>query len=124
LLIAFVQERQVEQPLAGIVHEIERQRARRRILPLVLDHEAQFTDVGSGMRPAPVFDQGADMAFIGKARHGVVRLRLKPARAMRPVAKDSNTGKRPPRSRPWTSAVMKTVLPARDRPVTPAGPWD
>src|ERR1700722_4654216 len=39
---------------------------------------------------------------------------------MRPVAIASNTGKRPPRSRPCTSAVMKTVLPAFDRPVTPS----
>src|SRR5580698_4817423 len=39
---------------------------------------------------------------------------------MRPVAIASNTGKRPPRSRPWTSAVMKTVLPALASPVTPS----
>jgi hypothetical protein len=39
---------------------------------------------------------------------------------MRPLASGSNTGKRPPRTRPCTSAVMNTVLPARDSPVTPS----
>jgi hypothetical protein len=42
------------------------------------------------------------------------------ARAMRPEAIASKTGKRPPRSSPCTSAVMNTVLPARDNPVTPS----
>jgi len=43
-----------------------------------------------------------------------------PAWAMRPELSASNTGKRPPRVRPWMSAVMNTVLPARDSPVTPS----
>ena len=42
------------------------------------------------------------------------------APAIRPLESGSNTGKRPPRTSPCTSAVMNTVLPARDRPVTPS----
>ena len=38
---------------------------------------------------------------------------------MRPVWWALNSGSRPPCRRLWTSAVMNTVLPARDRPVTP-----
>src|SRR5687767_9334995 len=38
----------------------------------------------------------------------------------RPPAKGSKSGSRPPWARLWTSAVMNTVFPARDRPVTPS----
>ena len=42
------------------------------------------------------------------------------ARAMRPDFCASNSGSRPPWMRLWTKAEMNTVLPARDRPVTPS----
>ena len=42
------------------------------------------------------------------------------ARAMRPDFCASNSGSRPPWIRLWTKAEMNTVLPARDRPVTPS----
>src|SRR5690606_543924 len=39
---------------------------------------------------------------------------------MRPDFCASNSGRRPPWTRLWTRAEMNTVLPARDRPVTPS----
>ena len=78
LLIALVEQRQVEQPFAGIVDDIERQRAVRAVLPLVVDHQPQFADVDGRVRPAPLLDQGADVVLIVEARHRVVRLRLQP----------------------------------------------
>ena len=42
------------------------------------------------------------------------------ARAMRPDLCASNNGRRPPWIRLWTNAEMNTVLPARERPVTPS----
>ena len=62
-----------------------------------------------------------DVVLVVEARHRVVGLRLEPRAGDAPAWRSgSNTGKRPPRVRPWTSAVMNTVLPARDRPVTPS----
>ena len=76
LLVALVEERQVEQPFAGIVDDVERQRTVGAVLALVVDDQAQFADVDRRVRPAALFDQGADMAFVIKARHRIVRLRL------------------------------------------------
>jgi hypothetical protein len=54
-------------------------------------------------------------------RYRVVGLGLEQAaRASLPEWAASNIGKRPPCSRLCTSAVMNTVLPARDSPVTPS----
>ena len=78
LLVALGEQRQVEQPFAGIVDDIDGERAVGAVLPLIVDHQPQFGDVDGGARPAPVLDQGADVVLIGKARHGVVRLRLQP----------------------------------------------
>ena len=39
---------------------------------------------------------------------------------MRPSASGMKNGSRPPETRLRMSAVMKMVLPARDRPVTPS----
>lgn len=39
---------------------------------------------------------------------------------MRPSASGEKNGRRPPETRLRTSAVIKTVLPERDRPVTPS----
>src|SRR5258708_39983954 len=78
LLVAFVEQRQIEQPFAGIVDDIERERAVRAILPLVIDHEPQLADIDGRIRPAPLLDQGAYMILIVETRHRVVGLRLKP----------------------------------------------
>ena len=78
LLIALVEQRQVEQPFAGIVDDIERQRAVRAILPLIVDNESQLGDVDRRVRPAPLLDQGADMVLIVEARHRIVGLRREP----------------------------------------------
>ena len=78
LLVTLVEQRQIEQPFAGIVDDIERQAAVRAILPLIVDHEPQFADVDGRVRPAPLLDQGAEVALIVEARHRVVGLRLKP----------------------------------------------
>ncbi len=80
LLKTLLQQRQVEQPFAGIVDDVERQCAVGAVRALIVDDEAQLADVDGRARPAPLLDQCAQMAFIGKARHGVVRLR----RQMRP----------------------------------------
>ena len=78
MLVALVEQRQIEQPFAGIVDDIERQRAVRAVLPLVVDDQPQFADVDRRVRPAPLLDQGADVVFIVEARHRVVGLRLQP----------------------------------------------
>ena len=78
LLETLVEQRQVEQPFAGIVDDIERQGSVRAVLPLIVDHQPEFADIDRRIRPAPLLDQGADMIFIGKARHRIVGLRLQP----------------------------------------------
>src|SRR5260370_30967617 len=78
LLVAFVEQRQIEQPFAGVVDDIERERAIRAVLPLVVDREPQLADVDRRIRPAPLLDQGADVALIVKTRYRVVGLRLGP----------------------------------------------
>ena len=78
LLVALVEQRQVEQPFAGIVDDVERQRAVRAVLPLIVDHEPQLADVDGRVRPAPLLDQGADVVLIVEARHRIVGLRLQP----------------------------------------------
>ena len=76
LLVALVEQRQIEQPFAGIIDDVERERAVRAILPLVVDHQPQFADVDRGVRPGPLVDQGAQVVFVGETRHRIVRLRL------------------------------------------------
>ena len=78
LLIAFVKQRQVEQPFAGVVDDIERERAVCAILPLVVDDQPQFADVDRRVRPAALLDQGADVVLIIEPWHRVVGLRLQP----------------------------------------------
>ncbi|MEZ0032875.1 hypothetical protein ABIF68_003245 [Bradyrhizobium japonicum] len=80
LLIAFLEQRQVEQPFAGIIDDVERQCAVGAVLALIVDDEPEFADVDGRVRPAPLLDQCAQMVLIGEARHRVVRLR----RQMRP----------------------------------------
>ena len=76
LLVTLVEQRQVEQPLAGVVDDIECQRAVGAVVALVVDHQTQFADIDRRVRPAALLDQGADMAFVVEARHRVVGLRL------------------------------------------------
>ena len=60
------------------------------------------------------------MALIVEPRHRIVRLRRQPRAGDALLGEASNTGNRPARMRPCTSAVMNTVLPARDSPVMPS----
>ena len=87
LRIALGQQRQIEQPLAGIIDNVQGQGAICAILPLIVDDETEFADVDGRTRPVPLTDQALQMALIGKARHAVVGLRRK----MR--ARDASRGK-------------------------------
>ena len=88
LLIALVEQRQVEQPFAGIVDDVECQAAVGAIVALIVDDEPELADVDGRVRPAPLLDQRAQMVLIVEARHRVVRLR----RELRP--RDPARGKR------------------------------
>src|ERR1700682_2370499 len=77
-LKTLVEQRQIEQPLAGIIDDVERRRAVRAILPLVVDDQPELADIDRRIRPAPLLDQGADMVFIVETRHRIVGLRRKP----------------------------------------------
>ena len=77
--IAFPQQGQVEQPLAGIVDDVERQPAgREEPAParsrFELDRQAQFRDGAGRFGPPPVVDQRGDVILVLEARHGVVGL--------------------------------------------------
>ena len=76
-LIAFVEQRQVEKPLARIVDDIERQRALIAALRLILDDEAQLADLSRRGRPLPFVDQRVQMALVIEPRHRIIRLRRK-----------------------------------------------
>src|SRR5205085_1281596 len=78
LLIGFVQQRQIEQPLARIIDDVERQRPVRAILPLVFDDKSQLADVDGRVRPAALCDETAKMVLVVEPRHRIVGLRLKP----------------------------------------------
>src|SRR5216683_365993 len=88
LLVTLVEQRQIEQPFAGIVDDIERELAVRAVLSLVVDDQPQFADVDCRIWPAALLDQGADVVFIVEARHRVVRLRFQPG------ASDPSRGER------------------------------
>ena len=80
--VAFVEQRQVEQPFAGVVDEIELE-ARTPADPprgaLELDRKPQLGDAAGRLRPAPIRSREARlMLLVGESRHGVVRLRLEP----------------------------------------------
>ena len=78
MLVRFVEQRQIEQPFAGIIDDVERQSSIRAIAALVVDHEPQLADVGRRVWPAALLDQGANVVLVVEARYRVVRLRLKP----------------------------------------------
>ena len=77
LFVASVEQRQVEQPFAGIIDDVQRERAIGAVLPLIVDHEPQLADVDGRTGPAARVDQGADVVLVIEARHRVVRLRRK-----------------------------------------------
>ena len=75
--IAGVEKREVEQPFAGIIHDIQGERARPRApagFALVFHIHPQLADAIGGLRPAAALGQRRHMLFIRKARHRVVRL--------------------------------------------------
>src|SRR2546430_10595268 len=78
LLKTLVEQREIQQPLAGVIDDIDGERAVGAVLSLVVDDEAQFADIRRRAWPAPLLDQGTDVVLIGEARHGVVRLRRQP----------------------------------------------
>src|SRR5947209_3406199 len=77
-LVAFVQQRQIEQPFSGIIDDIECQSSLRAIPTLVVDREPQLADVGRRVWPAALLDQGANVVLVVETRYRVVGLRLKP----------------------------------------------
>ena len=78
MLVALVEQRQIEQPFAGIIDDVERQRAVGAIVPLIIDDEPQLADIDRRIRPAAILDQGADVILVIETRHRVVGLRLEP----------------------------------------------
>src|SRR5437762_4829711 len=78
LLKTLVEQREIQQPLAGVIDDVDGERAVGAILSLVVDDEAEFADVDGRAWPAPLLDQGADVVLIVEARHRIVRLRLQP----------------------------------------------
>ena len=82
LLVAQIEQRQVEQPFARIIHDVdvERVRAERapnRIRRLVFDGEAQLADLPRALGPARLGGRElGEVPLIVEARHRVVRLRL------------------------------------------------
>ena len=85
--IGLAEQWQVEQPLAGIVDEVDGHR-RRALAPasgaLEFQRQPQFGDAARGLWPVACVDavgpagQGGEVVFIGKARHGVVGLGFEP----------------------------------------------
>src|SRR5262249_41009760 len=100
LCVAPGQKRQVEQPLAGIVDDVESQRAVRAILSLIVDGEAQPADVNPRAWPAALLDQAFQMALIGKARHAIIRLRFKAGAGDPPRGKGLEYRKTPAAGQP------------------------
>ena len=75
LLVALAEQRQVEQPFARIVDDVERQRAGSAAPRLIVDDQAQLADAVGRFRPAALLDQRAHVALVVEARHRVVGLR-------------------------------------------------
>jgi hypothetical protein len=88
LFVGLAEQRQIEQPFAGVIDDIQGEAAICAILPLVVDHQPQFADIRRGVRPAPFIDQVAQMSFVIETRHRVVGLRLQPC------ARDPSGGER------------------------------
>src|SRR6185437_9978023 len=77
----FAEKRQVEQPFAGIIDNVDTEpAAREHSVParcgLIFDGQPQFRDGAGGLRPGPGIYQRVDMVFILEARDGVIRLFL------------------------------------------------
>ena len=82
--IGFFQQGQVEQPFAGIIDDVDdegRGAGTQARPPVEIEPQPQFRDLTGRLRPLAVRSgQGGDMILEREARHGVVRLRLQPAR--------------------------------------------
>ena len=80
LRVALGQKRQVEEPFAGIVDNVDGEFGRalpQALAPLELEREPQFGDAARRFRPvAFVPGQGGQMILVGEARHVVVGLWL------------------------------------------------
>ena len=74
-LIALVEQRQVQQPFAGVVDDVERQRAHCAARGLIVDDNAKLADLARRFRPLAILHQRAHVALVVEARHRVVGLR-------------------------------------------------
>ena len=80
LRVARVEKRQVEQPFAGVIDDVEGQRAlaRRASRRLIRDDQPQFAGTARRFRPAAIFEQRLEVGFVIEPRHRIVGLRLQP----------------------------------------------
>ncbi len=72
-----VEQRQIEQPFARIIHDVEGKRTRPGAPPafaLILDIDPQLADPAGGLRPAALGGERLHVLLKGEARHGVVGL--------------------------------------------------
>jgi hypothetical protein len=123
--IGLVHQAQVQKPFAGVVDDIEVQHPRPaqpanqpegRVRNDSRSSEIERVAVGQ-RGSSPVMRPGA---FVVEARQGVVGLRLQMDGLDPALGAARSCGIRPRASRLATRPVMNTVLPARDRPVTPS----
>ncbi len=73
-LEAHAEQRQVEQPFAGIIDDVEHQLAHRAGPRLVFDDHPQLADLAGRFRPHAVGDKGVHMVLIIEPGHRVVGL--------------------------------------------------
>ncbi len=82
LPIGQVHQRQVEQPFAGIIHDIDVELSAAEIprdeaVRLIFQGEAKLADAARAFRPGPVIGgEACEMVFIGKAGQVIIGLRF------------------------------------------------
>ena len=76
--IAHGEQRQIEQPLAGIIDDVEGECAVGAAEGLIFDDEPQLAYAARRFRPGAVLDQRIDVPLVLEPRHRVVGLRLEP----------------------------------------------
>ena len=78
--IALAEQWQVEEPFAGIIDDVDAERARSGApagLPLEFDGQPQLGNAPRRFRPVPVgCRERGEVILVGKAWHRIVRLRL------------------------------------------------
>ncbi len=120
-------QRQVEQPFAGVVGDVEVHGLRARTARTAI-RAASAAATGAGWRSSGCSRASAARGRAAPrgaprrrsaARHGRAAVAGRP-RGYGPRRRRCSWGMRPRSSRFATSAVMNTVLPARLRPVTPS----